>query len=82
MQFGLHVRCLGFPLGGDGLLSLCLAVSPYLLRSTYRSEVVHDLGLVAVQCPIKRGAAILAILREERMRKGEREWETGSEREG
>ena len=79
MQFGLHVRCLGFPLGGDGLLSLCLAVSPYLLTSTYRSEVVHDLGVVALQCLLKRG---VAILREERMRKGEREWETGSEREG
>ena len=79
MQFGLHVRCLGFPLGGDGLLSLCLAVSPYLLRSTYRSEVVHDLGVVAAQCLLKRG---VATLREERTRKGEREWETGSEREG
>ena len=60
-------------------LSLCLAVSPYLLRSTYRSEVVHDLGVVAVQCELKRGGA---TLREERMRKGEREWERGSEREG
>ena len=44
-----------------------------------RSEVVHDLGAVVVQCPLKRG---VAILREERTRKGEREWERGSEREG
>ena len=44
-----------------------------------RSEVVDDLGVVAVQCPLKRG---LAPLREERVRKGEREWERGSERDG
>ena len=44
-----------------------------------RSEVVHDLGAVVVQCVLKRG---LAPLREERTRKGEREWERGSEREG
>ena len=44
-----------------------------------RSEVVDDLGVVVVQCPLKRGRA---ILREERMRKGEREWESGSEGEG
>ena len=35
--------------------------------------------MAVVQCPLKRGAA---ILREERTRKGEREWERGSEREG
>ena len=44
-----------------------------------RSEVVHDLGVVVDQCQLKRG---LAKLREERTRKGEREWERGSEREG
>ena len=79
MQSGLHVVDWGSPLGGGGLLSLCLAASPYLLTSTLRSEVVHDLGAVVVQCPLKRG---VAILREERTRKGEREWERGSEREG
>ena len=79
MQSGLHVVDWGSPLGGGGLLSLCLAASPYLLTSTYRSEVVHDLGVVVLQCELKRGGA---KLREERMRKGEREWETGSEREG
>ena len=44
-----------------------------------RSEVGGDLGLVRVHCDLKRGAA---ILREERTRKGEREWERESEREG
>ena len=44
-----------------------------------RSEVVDDLGVVIVQCILKRG---LAPLREERVRKGEREWERGSERDG
>ena len=44
-----------------------------------RSEVVDDLGAVIVQCILKRG---LAVLREERMRKGEREWERESERDG
>ena len=46
-----------------------------------RSEVVDDLGVVGgiVQCILKRG---LAVLREERMRKGEREWERESERDG
>ena len=44
-----------------------------------RSEVVDDLGVVLVQCQLKRG---VAKLREERMRKGKREWERGSERDG
>ena len=59
MQFGLHVVDWVSPLGGGGLLSLCLAASPYLLTSTLRSEVVHDLGAVVVQCQLKRGVAIL-----------------------